>query len=112
MRESRHLPLKNVLSRDFGAAEIDVFITEFGLDIKEWNDEKESDDGEVVDCDDINFEMVETPDSRPLSGKQAIKKEKKGLDVNKSISGATETGGEDSVWSESYGRGRERNGGG
>ena len=73
---------KNILSRDFGAAEIDVFITEFGLDVKEWNDEKaeESDMGadEMVDCDNVNIEIVgkdpETPDStRPLSGKQASK---------------------------------------
>ena len=73
---------KNILSRDFGAAEIDVFITEFGLDVKEWNDEKaeESDTGadEVVDCDNVNIEIVgkdpETPTStRPLSGKQASK---------------------------------------
>ena len=78
MRESWHLPLKNVLSRDFGAAEIDVFITEFGLDIKEWEDEQagESDDDEVVDCDEVNFEMVQTPDSRPLSGKQVIKRKR------------------------------------
>ena len=63
----------NIFSRDFGAAEIDVFITEFGLDIKEWNDEKESDAEEIVDCDDVNIEMggEEQPeDARPLSGKQ------------------------------------------
>ena len=105
---------KNILSRDFGAAEIDVFITEFGLDVKEWNDEKaeESDMGadEMVDCDNVNIEIVgkdpETPDStRPLSGKQASKileleVDKSRSDVDKSRSGATATGGEDSVRSE------------
>ena len=72
--------LKITLSRDFGAAEIDVFITEFGLDIKEWNDEKaeesDADADEVVDCDNVNIEIVgreQIPDSRPLSGKQASK---------------------------------------
>ena len=74
--------MKNILSRDFGAAEIDVFITEFGLDVKEWNDEKaeesdEADNDDMEDCDNVNIEMVggeQTAGSRPLSGKQAMKK--------------------------------------
>ena len=80
MREQSS-PLINILSRDFGATEIDVFITEFGLDIKEWNDEKaedsDVDNEEMVDCDNVNIEIVggeQSSDSRPLSGKQAIKK--------------------------------------
>ena len=83
--------LKITLSRDFGAAEIDVFITEFGLDIKERNDEKaeesDADADEVVDCDNVNIEIVGReliPDSRPLSGKQASKMLE--LDADKSRS--------------------------
>ena len=72
---SKHI----VPSRDFGAAEIDVFITEFGLDIQEWNLEKEEEtdkesDDEVVDCNDVSIAVEEgeqSEDPRPLSGKQA-----------------------------------------
>ena len=56
-----------------------MFITEFGLDIQEWNREKEEDtdkesDDEMVDCDDVSIAVEEgeqNEDPRPLSGKQA-----------------------------------------
>ena len=56
-----------------------MFITEFGLDIQEWNLEKEEEtdkesDDEVVDCGDVSIAVEggeQSEDPRPLSGKQA-----------------------------------------
>ena len=57
-----------------------MFITEFGLDIQEWNNaekeeetDKESED-EMVDCSDVSIAVEggeQSEDPRPLSGKQA-----------------------------------------
>ena len=56
-----------------------MFITEFGLDIQEWNLEKEEEtdkesDDEMVDCSDVSIAVEggeQSEDTRPLSGKQA-----------------------------------------
>ena len=56
-----------------------MFITEFGLDIQEWNAEKEEEtdkesDDEMVDCEDVSIAVEggeQSEDPRPLSGKQA-----------------------------------------
>ena len=55
-------------SRNFGEAEIEVFITEFELDLREWNGERDDSEGEA-ELEDVKVEM-ETM-ARPLSGKHA-----------------------------------------
>ena len=73
--------INNPYSRNFGNTEIEVFISEFGLDIKEWEDDLSEDDAwpEQVELEDVQVEMEVAPESeekgseepRPLSGKHA-----------------------------------------